>query len=196
MTVLDGKTLATAAAILLCSSWTAMGCERAIELDSDQVRHQIDLLKAEDADPIDQTDALSALMCAERASVRDLAARTALASPNDSLQAATLAEVLMQKQTIMIEFIEEEGIANDVRDYITENIALSYEVRSVDRNASCIALSNGGCQGYFLDITGKNVDIKYSRDIGSFSLDPEGDLRGYYKPNGFPAKVPARIKLL
>lgn len=185
-----------AAFIFFGSSWAALACDRPIELDSDQVRHDLDLLKSEDADELDQIDAIGALMCAERASVRDLAARTALASPNESVQAGMLSEVLMQKKNILIEFIEEEGVSNDVRDYVQEKIAVSYQVKFVDRNNTCLGLDNSKCENYFLDITGKNVEIKYGQDLGRFTLDVNGELHGYYKPIGVPAKVPAKIQLL
>jgi len=185
-----------AAGLLLGMSWAASACERPLELDSEQVRHHIDLLKSEDADELEQIDVIGALMCAERASVRDLAARTALASPNESVQAGMLSEVLMQKKSILIEFIEEEGISNEVRDYVQENVAVNYQAKFVDRNASCIGLSNATCKGYFLDITGKNVEIMYGKDLGSFSLNNDGVLHGYYKPDDVSSKIPAKIKLL
>lgn len=196
MMLIDRKYLAVAAAILLGSSWSSWACERPLELDSDQVRHDIDLLKSADADELDQIDVIDALMCAERASVRDLAARTALASPNESVQAGMLSEVLMQKKNILIEFIEEEGVSNEVRDFVQEKIAVNYQVGFIDRSASCIGLDNSSCENYFLDITGKNVEIKYGSDLGSFSLDDSGDLRGYYKPTGVSYKIPAKIQLL
>lgn len=196
MMLIDRKYLAVAAAILLGSSWSSWACERPLELDSDQVRHDIDLLKSADADELDQIDVIDALMCAERASVRDLAARTALASPNESVQAGMLSEVLMQKKNILIEFIEEEGISNEVRDFVQEKTAVNYEVKFVDRNASCLGLDNGKCESWFLDVTGKNVEIKYGKDLGSFSLDENGILRGYYKAGNVSSKIPAKIKLL
>ncbi|MGI9449930.1 MAG: hypothetical protein ACR2QH_04730 [Geminicoccaceae bacterium] len=190
------KSLLVFAVILFGSSWTAWACERSLELDSEQVRHHVDLLKSTDADELDQIDVMGVLMCAERTSIRDLAARTALASPNESVQAGMLSEVLMQKKSIFIEFIEEEGISNEVRDYVQENIAVNYQAKFVDHNASCIGLDNNSCENYFLDITGKNVEIKYGSDIGSFSLDQNGDLRGFFKPFGAAMKIPARIQLL
>lgn len=190
------RSLIIASAILLNSSLMALACEQIIELDRDQVRHSIELLKSADADELDQIDVLGTLMCAERASVRDLAARTALASPNKSVQAGILSEMLLQKKNFLIVFVEQEGISNDVRDFIREKIAVSYQAQFVDRNTYCVGLESRSCQDFFLEITGKNVEIKFGDDLGSFSLDENGELHGFYKPSGISAKIPAKINLL
>lgn len=196
----NAKGLVAAAALVLGSSVTASaasGCEATLELDTDQVRHHLDLLKSVDADELDQLDVLAALMCADRPGVRDLAARTALASPNPSIRSETLLGVMQQKQNMVVEFIEEEGVSNEVRSYIQDNIALEYQLNHVEGDPSCAGLdTNKDCKNYFVDITGNNVEITYGRDLGSFSLDENGELHGFFKPAGLAAKVPAKIKLL
>ncbi len=105
--------------------------------------------------------------------------------------------VMQQKQNMVVEFIEEEGISNEVRSYIQDTIALEYQFNHVEDDASCIGLdTNKDCKGYFLDITGGNVQITYGRDLGSFSLDENGELKGFFKPANLKAKVPAKIRLL
>lgn len=197
MTIIDMKVLAAAVALVVGSSLAASACEATLELDTDQVRHHLETLKSTDADELDQLDVLGALMCADRPGVRDLAARTALASPNPSVRAETLLGVMQQKQNMVVEFIEEEGISNEVRSYIQDTIALEYQFNHVEGDTSCIGLdTNRHCKNYFLDITGGNVQITYGRDLGSFSLDENGELKGFFKPATLKAKVPAKIRLL
>ena len=201
MKTADIRVLAAAAALTFGPSLAASGqvfaCETTLALDTDQVRHHLDTLKSADADELDQIEVLGALMCADRPGVRDLAARTALTSPNPSVRSETLLNVMQQKRNMVIELIEEEGISNEVRAYIQDEIALEYQFNHVEDDPSCIGLdTNKDCKGYFLDITGSNVEITYGRDVGSFSLDENGELKGFFKPANLKAKVPAKIRLL
>ena len=52
------------------------------------------------------------------------------------------------------------------------------------------------CDGYSLDISGTNVELSHANNLGSFSLNEDGELFGYFKPVNMPMKVPAKIELL
>ncbi|MEM7043757.1 MAG: hypothetical protein AAF543_13180 [Pseudomonadota bacterium] len=196
MTFMNAKALAVTAALLLGSTAAIAECDERLEIDTEQVRDHLALLKSPDADELDQIDVLGPLLCAKRESVRDLAFRAGLASPSRAVQAETLLAAMKRKRTMVVEFVEEEDISSDVRAYIKDTIAVDYQLNHVE-DESCAGLdTNRQCKSYFVDIHGNQVEITYGRDLGSFSLDESGELKGFFKPANLSAKVPARIKLL
>ena len=186
----------TLLACLLVSA-KAIGCDSPNETLSDaQIKHNRDVIQSHQADPLDQAKAIETLMCDKRDAIRGLAIQAALKSANIFVRGKILTEILFQKQRIIIEFLPEENLTNEVKDWLTKNRALSIPVTAYDRKNSCIDLRFKNCnRSYVLDISGTTVDLEYGDGFGKFVLEKDGVLMGEYYPRNLGGSIKAKIRI-
>ncbi|MCI4661080.1 MAG: hypothetical protein MRY63_04565 [Neomegalonema sp.] len=169
------KTLSAALMLSLASLGAAQACEDPVALDQAQVRELITTVRSDKADPLDQIFAFETLMCAKRHAVRDYAARTALQSPNKTLQATIMFELFMAKEGALMEFIAEEGMPKEVYAYIKERPSVFFRFDGKSREASCVTTYGKACHedgaSFFMEISGTRVALRHNDEyVGTFAL--------------------------
>lgn len=136
----DVRRILAAAAMATAIGGSAWACEEPVTLEPAQARELLTLIKTPEADALDQIFGFETLMCAKRSSVRDLAVRTALDSPNKTLRSSVMFELLFAKEQLLVEFLPEEGLSKEQYAFIKAQPSLSFIVAKRTREANCFII--------------------------------------------------------
>lgn len=166
------------------------------QLEKNVIQEYLKIITNKSANEIEQAEAIELLMCDKRVSVRELTIQKALESDSKFIKGKILREILYGKQNIVIEFISEENITNEVKKWLTKNPSFALSASFYDREKACIGLAYPDCRGkYVLDISGTVVDINYNDNIGKFILDESKNLVGDFYPKGLGASIKSIIRI-
>ena len=182
--------------LFICiTSVAAFGDENRKELSVGEIQHYKQLIESGDSDPIEQALGIEALMSDKRSTIRNFAICSALKSNNYFIKSKILEEILYLKQIINIEFLPIENPSEEIKNYLSKHPGVSYKVKFVDRENSCLDLYWGNkCDsGKALDVSGTKVDIRYDEDHATFKLNENNELLGKFYTNRLGGSIPAKI---
>ena len=184
----------------------AHACDEFISLEDLQVRELVAVSNSSNSSELEQALAFETLMCAKRASIRDMAVRASLKSASKSVRARGLLEVIMNRDSMIVETMIAEGLSEKQYDFIKKTNHVAYAFHHKNKQLGCASFSRfKECKkGDMLDISGLRVSFisapkgsnKFTGSSGHFDLDASGEyLIGWFRPGKDDFSVPARIPL-
>lgn len=194
---------ATLTATLAATGNTALACERIVPLEAPRVESMMNVLQQQGASAADRMFAFEALACSDKPIVRRFALETAFKSTDRMLRAQALAALLMQREGLRIDLIEDARTDNESRTWIKQHgAALTFAFKGKDYSRNCINLYSAQATCFpdaALVIDGPNVRVSdRTRPPGitaDFALQPDNSLRGIVRrQRGQP--VNAKVDLL
>ncbi|MEM9971648.1 MAG: hypothetical protein AAF762_11195 [Pseudomonadota bacterium] len=188
----------TAALIAFCifSPVYALACDAFVELQNGQVQEKLAQLKDDTVDDFTKVLVYEDLACAERATVRSMAAQTALAAGPEALKAAVLTETLFDRDILILTPYNTPDLSEEARAAAQELPAITFRFVSKHRGQSCIGLQDATCHTtYLLDIRSTGVSLTYSGATAELSLNDASELEGFYVPKNSTLRIPVRAKL-
>lgn len=185
---------------LLAASSTAFACDKLVEIPPPRIEELMQVMKEGAASELKQLLAFEELSCSDRPAVRKFAVDTGLASKSKTLRAQSLAALLMQRDQIRVELLEELKGNQVMENWIRQNGRdVAYKFHARDPAKNCIALeASYKCPGpYMVAIDGLNARLvdSYKRLTGTFTLQPDNSLRGTVLVDGAAKAVAAKIEL-
>lgn len=190
-------------AILVCTCLLAHAeaCESLRQLDAGTARKMMGVIRQVDGDVLDQMEAFKILSCSDEPALRNFAIEDGLRAKSPIVRSLALAEQIFQREQIRIDFLPDASIGDREKIWMEQQgRALVYKIEIVNRQSSCVSISaRSKCDDprneQRLTIDRDKVRLM-DRDIqATFSLQPDGSLRGMLKPGRILKDIPARILL-
>lgn len=177
----------------------AATCESYKNVPQDQAQKLLDVLTNKSAKQLERIFAFSTLVCADMPAVRDYAMQEGLKAASDPMtRGQVLLEILMQKQFLRVDFIDNPSLPKSDRDWIAMYKGMrSYRINFKDRVQGCFSLNrNDMCeQNYQIRIKGTKVELISGQEFGQFELQPDNTLRGFVKQHDRATPVSSKIEL-
>lgn len=196
-----GATLAVATTVaVFVASNAAHACEKLVDMPAPRIEEMMEVMKDGGSSELKQLLAFEELACSNRPAVRKFAVDTGLASKNKSLRSQSLAILLMQRDQVRLDLLEELKGDRTMEQWIRSNgHSVAYQLHNKDVAQNCISLSPSyRCPGpNMIAIDGLNIRIidPAHHLTGTFALQPDNSLRGTVLIKRAARPVAAKIEL-
>ena len=193
--------LALAVAALAVPAGAALACEKLVDMPTPRIEEMMEVLKDNSGgSELKQLLAFEELACSSRPAVRKFALDTGLASKSKPLRSQSFAALLMQRDQIRMDLLEELKGDRTMEMWIRNNgRSLAYKFHNKDAAQNCISLSPSyKCPGtQMIAIDGLNIRIidPQRHLTGTFALQPDNSLRGTILVKRASRPVAAKIEL-
>ncbi|WP_020696512.1 hypothetical protein [Reyranella massiliensis] len=187
-------------AVAVAASGAALACEKLIDMPTPRIEEMMEVMKDSGSSELKQLLAFEELACSNRPAVRKFAVDTGLASKSKSLRSQSLAILLMQRDQVRLDLLEELKGDRTMEQWIRSNgRSVAYKFHEREATQNCISLAAGHkCPGpYMIAIDGLNIRIidPAHHLTGTFALQPDNSLRGTILVKRAARPVAAKIEL-
>lgn len=197
------KTISAICAILglmAVAATSAQACEKFVEIPNPRIEELMAVINESGTSELKQLLGFEELACSEKPTVRKFAIDAGMASKSKTLRAQALAVLMMQRDQIKIEILEELKGDQTMESFFRQNGRnLSYKFTSRNPASNCVSFSASyKCpEQYMIVMDGLTVRIQ-DRDkflSGTFTLQPDNSLRGTILIDRAARAVAAKIDL-
>lgn len=192
--------VATVAVATVAASTAALACEKLVDMPTPRIEEMMEVMNDGGSSELKQLLAFEELACSNRPAVRKFAVDTGLASKSKSLRSQSLAILLMQRDQVRLDLLEELKGDRTMEQWIRSNgRSVAYKFHEREATQNCISLAAGHkCPGpYMIAIDGLNIRIidPAHHLTGTFALQPDNSLRGTILVKRAARPVAAKIEL-
>lgn len=188
--------IASLLAMFVSASAHATPCAELVRIANDEVKALIAVIKAPEADEFDQILAVETLTCAERKTIRDLAFRAMLRSPNDIVRTDAVFRALADRASIIVNRSTEQGMSKEALKFVKTYPQSVYDVRFVDPAKRCLSFYHKDkcAPAHALIVTRNEIVLRYDHDYVYLQPTPDGRLTGTWSNRGLK-NIPAEIEV-
>ena len=177
--------LAIGAGLALLAAGTAHACDQPVPIER-QKAAELESAIGKDGGSIARLGAFEELSCADKPEYRRAALEAAFKSNDKMLRSAALATVLMAREGVRLDLLEDAKTDPAAKSFIKGNGgSIPYQFKNKDRGRNCINFSNGqdacfSASVFVIDgLTVRLTDKTRSPSLtGEFTLQPDNTLKG------------------
>jgi len=171
-------------------------CSERIDLTDTQVDGHMAAFHSAETSDLEKIRAFNELCRSNDPSIRALAVDAALESGGPPLRATLLTELLLERETLILEPYDNGNLSDDQMTWIEGNPPVTLSFIFKDAENSCIGLTYSECRpGHLLDYSGIGITVSSRGSVGELTLNEAGDLEGAWTPDNTSLRIPVRARL-